>query len=391
MKISHYSLSEVCEFIKDGTHGSPERTRTGVPVLSAEHVNDGRLSFLTSRFTTDQELKVFRKRLHPLPGDVLLTIVGTIGRTAVLRNTEPFLFQRSVCVLRPCANLLDSDYLRYALGSDAIKKQLNRETRQVAQAGIYLESLNEIEVSLPPFSEQKRIAYQLEKADHLRRTRRYALELSDDFLPAAFLEIFGDPKKNPHKWPETQLGNHLEFLTSGSRGWAAHYANHGEIFLRIQNVGRGKLLLEDLTYVQAPNNAEARRTKVRPGDVLLSITADLGRSAAIPANFPVAYINQHLALLRPCGFNPVFLSALLSCDAAKTKWNMIDRDAVKSGLNFDDVRGFRVIVPPLALQQQYASVVEQHERLRSVQRESLRQAEHLFQSLLHEAFSRELD
>jgi type I restriction enzyme, S subunit len=79
-------LEDVCEFIRDGTHSSPERVPNGIPVLSAEHVRDGGLSFDTDRFTSDKELAVFRRRLHPLPGDVLMTIVGTIGRVGILRH-----------------------------------------------------------------------------------------------------------------------------------------------------------------------------------------------------------------------------------------------------------------------------------------------------------------
>ena len=146
-------------------------------------------------------------------------------------------------------------------------------------------------------------------------------------------------------------------------------------------------MLDDRTYVRTPKNAEARRTQVRTGDVLLSITADLGRSAAIPEGFPIAYINQHLAILRTHGLNPIFLAVLLSCDAAKRKWDSIDRNAVKSGLNFDDIRTFRIVVPPLPLQQKFAALVQREDRLRAVQLEALRQAEHFFASLLHCAFN----
>ena len=62
------------------------------------------------------------------------------------------------------------------------------------------ERLRDYEVKLPDLSEQQRIAGRLEQADRLRRTRRYALELTDTFLPAAFLELFGDPVTNQMGW-----------------------------------------------------------------------------------------------------------------------------------------------------------------------------------------------
>ena len=71
------------------------------------------------------------------------------------------------------------------------------------------------------------------------------------------------------------------------------------------------------------------------------------------------------------------------------KWNVREQSAVKSGLHFDDIRGFNVIVPAMPLQERRAGGVARHERLRSVQRESLRQADPLLQTLRHQAFTEE--
>lgn len=111
--------------------------------------------------------------------------------------------------------------------------------------------------------------------------------------------------------PVIKLGQTLESLTSGSRGWAEYYRDTGSLFLRIQNVRKDELDLSDVAYVQPPDTAEARRTRVQPGDVLLSITADLGRTAIIPDALGEAFINQHLSILRTGYFEPRFLSAAL--------------------------------------------------------------------------------
>ena len=90
--------------------------------------------------------------------------------------------------------------------------------------------------------------------------------------------MFGDPVRNEKGWPEKPLIDFLDFLTSGSRGWAKHYSNEGEKFLRIQNVGIGKILLDNIVYVSVPDSAEAKRTKVQPSDVLMSITGAMIKS-----------------------------------------------------------------------------------------------------------------
>ena len=93
--------------------------------------------------------------------------------------------------------------------------------------GLISDNASGIFIPLPDLPEQRRIAGQLEQADRLRRTRRYALELTDTFLPAAFLELFGDPATNPLGLPVAELGDFLSFVTSGSRGWAEYYVARG--------------------------------------------------------------------------------------------------------------------------------------------------------------------
>lgn len=249
---------------------------------------------------------------------------------------------------------------------------------------------DELQIPLPPLEEQKRIAAILNKADRIRKLRKKSREIADTFLQSVFLEMFGDPVSNPRGWDVVELGEKINFLTSGSRGWAQYYSPHGKVFLRIQNIGYSRLISNEFTFVIPPISAESNRTKVVEGDLLLSITADLGRSAVIPKDFPDAYINQHLALLRLKNVNPFFVSFYMSSRGGQFQFKSLDREGVKSGLNFDDIKGFKIYSPPLALQNQFAEIVNKFEKQREKLVESERQAELLFQSLLERAFRGEL-
>jgi type I restriction enzyme, S subunit len=101
---------------------------------------------------------------------------------------------------------------------------------------------------------------------------------------------------------------------------------------------------------------------------------------------PRAYINQHLVLLRLKQMLPVFVAGYYCTPNGKAQILRLDREGVRSGLNFDDVRGLKVFKPPLALQEKFAGMVRQYDRLRAPQRESLRQAEMLFGALLEQSF-----
>ncbi|BBF86994.1 type I restriction-modification system, specificity subunit S [Aquitalea magnusonii] len=107
----------------------------------------------------------------------------------------------------------------------------------------------------------------------------------------------------PTHWTIMRARYASTFVTSGSRGWAEYYSDSGSIFLRITNVSRDSvdLLLHDIQRVLPPESSEGERTATQSGDVLVSITADLGSVAVIPDGFENAYVSQHLALVRPNG------------------------------------------------------------------------------------------
>ena len=94
----------------------------------------------------------------------------------------------------------------------------------------------------------------------------------------------------------------------------------------------------------------------------------------IPDNFPTTYISQHLALLRLRELNPTFVAASLSSSAGKSKWQELNRSAIKSGLNFDDIRSFQIPVPPLPLQKEFAQRVKEIRALEAAQAASRRRA-----------------
>ncbi len=244
-------------------------------------------------------------------------------------------------------------------------------------------SLKRLEVSFPHLPTQHHIAAVLDKADALRQQNQQLLAHYDELLQSTFIALFGDPVMNEKGWEVKKLGEVTQFLTSGSRGWAEYYSDSGSKFLRIQNVGYNKLKMDEIAYVIAPNTAEAKRTRVQANDILLSITADLGRTAVIPENFGEAYISQHLALLRlKGGINSTFISELLASEYCQRQFSSANKGGVKAGLNFNDIKSVNLLFPPLPLQNHFAEIVEKIEAQKEQTRTALAESEALFEGLL---------
>lgn len=324
-------------------------------------------------------------------GDVLFNATNSaemVGKAAHMSGfDEPAVFSNHFVRVRTQPSALDPKYLTRWLNLQFAKRVFEHGARRwVNQATFDKPSLLALRIPVPPIEEQRRIAAVLDRADELRAKRRAAIALLDTLTESIFLDMFGAQPTGT----TTALGDHLEFLTSGSRGWARFYADSGSPFLRIQNVLRDEIDLKDLAYVAAPDNAEARRTKTTAGDVLMSITADLGRTAVVPESLSGAFINQHLVLMRSRTLEPRYLSAFLTSQNAVAQIVRKNRAAVKAGLNFDDVRSLQIPDAPRSVQAEFAHRAGLVDDSRRQVRAEQRQIDEMFASLQQRAFRGEL-
>jgi len=156
----------------------------------------------------------------------------------------------------------------------------------------------------------------------------------------------------PNGWVRTSLDDVVGFLTSGSRGWARYYSDTGAAFIRVQNVRRTNNILDlaDVQYVKPPIGGEGERTRLYHSDILVTITADLGRVGLFTSEI-TAYVNQHVALVRLKNTNLApYVAAYLISQDAQAQMGLRDRGITRAGLGLDDIRNVLVPLPPLAEQ-----------------------------------------
>jgi type I restriction enzyme S subunit len=168
----------------------------------------------------------------------------------------------------------------------------------------------------------------------------------------------------------------------------------GARFIRSLDVQMNHIGDSDAVYITPPGNAEARRTKVQVGDVLLTITGSrIGRVAAVEDGLGEAYISQHVAILRLDSerLDPIFASFFLSLDAGgQRQISSAQYGQTKPGLNFDQIRRFRVPVPSIGEQREFTNLLLSINRIKRAQDDALARFGDLFASLQHRAFWGEL-
>lgn len=277
-------------------------------------------------------------------------------------------------------------WLYYALNA----MNLGQYATGAAQPGLAVSKLETLSIEIPNISEQNKIAQTLYKVEQLVNFRKQQLAKLDELVKARFVEMFGDAKLNPNNLPCCSLSEYIVFLTSGSRGWSQYFTDSGEYFITIKNVKNCKITLQDVQCVTPPDNAEAKRTRVQENDLLISITADLGRTGIVTKEIAEhgAYINQHLTCIRlkQDKLNPLYVAYYMESDAGKEQFIAKNQSAVKAGLNFNAINSLKLMVPPLSLQNEFAAFVERVDQQKQTVQQSLEKLELMKKALMQEYF-----
>ena len=372
MTTTEMRLGDVCDF--QYGNSLPEATRK--PGLIPVYGSNGKVGQHDQAVTTGATLIIGRK--------------GSIGE--VHYSPVPCFPIDTTYYVEKTKRSADLRWLYYAL----LALDLTQLNKSAAVPGLNRDDAYESRLFVPALPDQRRLATLLNKADHLCRTRRYALQLSDTFLQSVFLEMFGDPATNPKGWdirPLRTLSIKFSDGPFGSNLKSEHYAERGVRVIRLQNVGVGEFIDVDRAYISPTHFAELIQHRCLPGDVIAGTMGDPNlRAFVIPATLPESLNKADCVQIRPDTRKavPAYICWLLNTPGTLVAAAGAVLGQTRSRVSMGRLAEFVVPLPPLTLQEQFAQIVRRMERLSAQQREAERQAEHLFQTLLHRAFRGEV-
>ncbi len=192
-------MSYLLEGITDGTHGTHERVNEGKLFLSSKNItNKGILIGKNeSQITTEEHEKIVKKG-YPVKGDILITVVGSIGRSCVYEYDYPISFQRSVCFLR-FKERINEYFVNFLIHSDVIQFQLLKNTKKSTQGGVYMNDLKRFDIILPSLSEQQQIVEyldeQTQKIDKTISIEEKRIELLKEYRQSLISEVVTGKRK----------------------------------------------------------------------------------------------------------------------------------------------------------------------------------------------------
>lgn len=240
----------------------------------------------------------------------------------------------------------------------------------------------------PDLAQQRRIAAILDHADDLRNRRRQVLAHLEDLAAAVFVDMFGDPARNPRGLPMGTIGDLVATADYGTSEKSS--ATGGIAVLRMNNITYGgDVDLSDLKYMDLPKGKFERYT-VQSGDVLFNRTnsAELvGKTAVYRGPAPIAYAGYLVRLRVRDQYQPDYLSGVLNSRYGKANLRAMCKSIVgMANINAKEVQTIRVPIPSSADQKVYVS------KLTAVRKQRLRTSaeqaviDELFASLQYRAF-----
>jgi len=264
------SLGELVD-IKGG--GTPDKSNSEywngeIPWAS---VKDFKKNTIDSTLDSITPLGVKNSATSVIPaGNIIIPTRMALGKVAI--NTIDLAINQDLKALFiKDNNVVDRGYLFRWLESQS--SLIESEGKGATVKGITLPFLQGLKVPIPPLNEQKRIAVILDKAENILQKREKTIKLADDFLHATFLEIFGDPVKNPKGWKKDKIKEGVLDITSG---WSASGENtpckSGEFgVLKISSVTSGVFKAEENKVVDSKNIPASKKLVIpKKGDLLFS-------------------------------------------------------------------------------------------------------------------------
>lgn len=369
-----------------------------VRLIQLADIGDGWFINKSNRFLKKETAKKL-KCTFLKSGDILIArMPDPLGRACIFPGLDiPCVTVVDVCIIRPDKKIVSNEWLKFLINSYDFRNTINQYITGTTRLRISRGNLAKLPFKLPILQDQIKIANQLTEAENLITQRKESILMLDELLKSSFLEMFGDPVKNEKGWEKGTLKSCTTKIGSGStpRGGKETYLAKGISLIRSLNVYDNYFSYRNLAFISDEQANALKNVSVEEKDVLFNITgASVCRCTVVPTDVLPARVNQHVSILRPIKrkLNSEFLSKLLISENIKIQLLSVGSagGAIMQAITKDQLEKFEIPLPPIDLQNQFATIVEKVKTLKTEYQKSLVELENLFGVLSQKAFKGEI-
>ena len=379
--------------IRIGPFGSAlkknEYSNEGIRVLGIEHVLPNNLVWKVPKYIPLKkyaELTQYTVKVN----DILVTNMGTVGRTCVFpKGFGKSIISSHLVKVTIDPKVCDPKYLSWMLNfCPIVTAQIKAKCHGAIMAGFNTSLLKSLKIPLPPLDIQKKIATILDKAKQLRQKRKQAIEKLDQLLQSVFLDMFGEPVKNPKGWKILKFGD----VGRLERGKSKHRPRNAPELLGgphpliqtgdVANSG-GYIRKYNQTY----SELGLKQSRMWPkGTLCITIAANIAKTGILTFDscFPdsvVGFTPDENVTIEYVQSWMSFLQEVLEKTAP---------ESAQKNINLKILSELDIPVPPIKLQDKFSKIVKKIETEKLIYNTIESKLNNLFNSLLQRAFKGEL-
>ena len=345
--------SEVLD-IRDGTHDSPKYIEEGYPLVTSKNVVDGRVDLSNTKLISKEDLDNINKRSKVDLGDILMPMIGTIGRPTIVDFEKDFAI-KNVALIKCDNEIILSGYVRAILDSQHFITYISQNERGSTQKFISLGALRSFPLHVPPLEVQQEIVNELEGYQKIIDGCKQVVE---NYKPT--IDI--DPS-----WEMVELGEICD-VGSSKRIYKNEYVLEGVPFYRTKEVvelNKGKDISLEL-FISRDRFEEIREKYGRPqkDDILISAVGTIGISWVVDRDFDFYFKDGNLLWLRNISSDvqSIFLKTVFD-SIFKSKKDSLVAGSAYNALTIITLKNFKVPMPSTDIQEEIVQKIEEERKV----------------------------
>lgn len=376
-------LKDIClTEITDGTHQTPTYSEYGYIFLSSKNVTTQKIDWDNVMFIPEKLHEELYKRVAPQIDDILLAKNGTTGVAAIVDRDIVFDIYVSLALIRPNTEIVMPRYLLYAINNPVVKGYFDSSLKGIGVPNLHLKNIRETPIKIYDLETQKAIVEKLDKVCELISLRKQQLEKLDELVKARFVEMFGDFKNNSKNWPIVKF-DELAKIDGNMTTDYEKYADYPHI--GIDSIEKETGELKGYRTVKEDGVVSGKYIFTPQHIIYSKIRPNLNK-VALPDFEGLCSADAYPILPNPKNCNRIFLALAMRSDYFLDYILQFSARTNLPKVNRKEIAGFSMPLPPLSLQNDFATFVERVDQQKQTVQQSLEKLELMKKALMQEYF-----
>jgi|UniRef100_UPI0040475296 type I restriction enzyme, S subunit len=375
--------------VRDGTHDSPkylDNKEKGFPLITSKNIKDGKLILDDCNYISLEDYEKINQRSKVNINDIIMPMIGTIGNPHLIIK-EPNYAIKNVALFKPKKDL--SKYLIHYLNSNIVKQRFLIDSKGGTQKFVSLKYLRELKIPIPSFHQQEKIVKVLDLTSNLIEKQKELLGKYDLFLKSKFIEMFGNPIKNTMKWEMAQI---KELIIKIKNDNPLKQPQKKYIYIDIGSIN--EKFIKHYNYILGVNAPSRAKQITTYNDILVStVRPNLNAVAIVKSKYESILSSTGFCVLRTNNkvIIPYYLFEIVKHKDFIQNLMNVAKGASYPAVSNNDILNLKISIPPIKLQNKFASIVEKIETIKEKENQKLKQLEDLHNSMMNKAFKGEIE